>query len=172
MEHFVYAEHNFIFEFARRMKFKVLMKYFSCEKHEIILQIMKYCSKVAMWNKIRHHICESKYFIRLAYFIAKAISLTVRRISLHQKKNDTLLGVAFFGARDGTGRLRRLRLAYYPLGDPNPTDFGTRLPLLAKNSPPDCFLNAQTLSGPSPVFIITKKWVHTEVWTHFWCECS
>ena len=73
------------------------------------------------------------------------------------KKNDTLLGVAFFGARDGTGRLRRLRLAYYPLGDPNPADFGTRLPLLAKNSPPDCFLNAQTLSGPSPVFIITKK---------------
>ena len=154
------------------MKFKVLMKYFSCEKHEIILQIMKYCSKVAMWNKIRHHICESKYFIRLAYFIAKAISLAVRRISLHQKKNDTLLGVAFFGARDGTGRLRRLRLAYYPLGDPNPTDFGTRLPLLAKNSPLDCFLNAQTLSGSSPSKFLHKndRNPSSSDFCRFWCR--
>ena len=77
-------------------------------------------------------------------------------VLLKIKKNSTFEKVEF-GARDGTGRLRRLRLAYYPLGDPNPTDFGTRLPLLAKNSPPDCFLNAQTLSGPSPVKIITKK---------------
>ena len=30
--------------------------------------------------------------------------------------------------------------------------FGTRLPLLAKNSPPDCFLNAQTLSGSNSLY--------------------
>ncbi len=79
-----------------------------------------------------------------------------RKVLLKIKKNSTFEKVEF-GARDGTGRLLRLRLAYYPLGDPNPADFGTRLPLLAKNSPPDCFLNAQTLSGSSPVKIITKK---------------
>ena len=39
---------------------------------------------------------------------------------------------------------------FSPLGDRNPMDFSTRLTLFAKNSPPDCFLNAQTLTGSSP----------------------
>ncbi len=63
--------------------------------------------------------------------------------------------------------MQRLRLAYYSLGDPNPVDFGTRLTLLAKNSPPDCFLNAQTLTGSSPDYIKTEQ---PNMVTLFWCR--
>ena len=53
------------------------------------------------------------------------------------------------GAGEGTCRMLRLRLAYLWLADRR---FATVpvSPLLAKNSPPDCFLNAQTLTGSSP----------------------
>ena len=44
----------------------------------------------------------------------------------------------------GVERLLRLCLAYYSLGDPNPADFGTRQPLLAKNDSLNHFLNAKT----------------------------
>ena len=44
----------------------------------------------------------------------------------------------------GVERLLRLRLAYYSLGDPNSSNFGTRQPLLAKNDILYRFLNAKT----------------------------
>ena len=56
------------------------------------------------------------------------------------------------GRGDRTCRLLRLRLAYLWLAD---RCFATVpvSPLFAKNSPPDCFLNAQTFSGSSPLQI-------------------
>ena len=46
----------------------------------------------------------------------------------------------FVVTRTGIERLLRLRLAYYTLGI-------NASRLFAKNSPPDCFLNAKTLPG-------------------------
>lgn len=55
-----------------------------------------------------------------------------------------------FGARGGTCRLLRLRLASYSLSDRGTQSHSTRFALFTKNSPPDCFIYAQTLSGSSP----------------------
>ena len=62
---------------------------------------------------------------------------------------------AFLVRVTGLDRLLRLRLTYYRLVDRCVATVPAS-PLLAKNSPPDCFLNAQTFSGPSPV-IQNKK---------------
>ena len=73
------------------------------------------------------------------------------------KKLATPNGVtSFFGCGGGTDRLLRLRLAYYRLADRCVATVPVS-PLLAKNSPPDCFLNAQTFSGSSPTKLNKKK---------------
>ena len=54
-----------------------------------------------------------------------------------------------FGAGNRTCRLLRLRLAYLWLGDRCKATVPAS-PLFTKNSPPDCFINAQTFTGSSP----------------------
>ena len=60
----------------------------------------------------------------------------------------------------GVERLLRLCLAYYSLGDPNPTDFGTRQSLFAKNVSPKHFLNAQTFVRFDSSFSMHNKKRH------------
>ena len=71
----------------------------------------------------------------------------------YKKAESTKMCFLLFGGAQGTCRLLRLRLAHYWLGD---RCFATvpASPLFAKNSSPNCFLNAQTLSGSNPLFII------------------
>ena len=68
------------------------------------------------------------------------------------------------GRGDRTCRLLRLRLAYLWLAD---RCFATVpvSPLFAKNSPPDCFLNAQTFSGSSPLQIKKSRKTAPFIWS-------
>ena len=60
----------------------------------------------------------------------------------------------------GVERLLRLCLAYYSLDDPNPTDFGTRQSLFAKNVSPKHFLNARTFVRFDSSFSMHNKKRH------------
>ena len=62
-----------------------------------------------------------------------------------------ITGAADFGAGMGTCRSLRFHLAPYSLSDQAAKPPGTRFALFAENSPPGCFLSAQTLSGSSPM---------------------
>ena len=57
------------------------------------------------------------------------------------KRKSVLLRERIFvlAAVKGFDRLLWLRLADLPLGDPNSSNFGTRLPLSAKNNSLNCF---------------------------------
>ena len=70
-----------------------------------------------------------------------------------QKETTTFLSkivVSFWWtSRDSTDFASKILL----FGDRNSLNFSTRLTLLAKNSSLNCFLNAQTLTGSSPLQI-------------------
>ena len=83
----------------------------------------------------------------LAKKVHRAVFLTLRpsRIQVLIKKRAALLRLFHSGRGRRTCRVLRTLMARRPL----PFN-STRSPLLAKNSPQDCFLDAQTLSGSSP----------------------
>lgn len=66
------------------------------------------------------------------------------------KKKKPLFSGFIFGGDGGSRRLLRLCLAYFWLGD---RCFATvpASPLFAKNSSPNCFIYAQTLSGSTHI---------------------
>ena len=99
----------------------------------------KFTTQFTTFSSLRVVFCHSGVFIN-----AK------RKPLIHSSK--PYVSTVLSGRGDRTCRLLRLRLAYLWLAD---RCFATVpvSPLFAKNSPPDCFLNAQTFSGSSPLQI-------------------
>ena len=72
------------------------------------------------------------------------------------------------GTGSGTCRLLRLRLAPYSLSDHDAQHHGARFVLFAENSPPGCFLFAQTLSGSSPMQKADSRFCESRLLVRAW----
>ena len=92
---------------------------------------------------------KDEIIIKENFNIAMIYSNSCSSPNQYEKNSTYPKGCVLFGAGNRTCRLLRLRLAYLWLGDRCKATVPAS-PLFTKNSPPDCFINAQTFTGSSP----------------------